>query len=136
MARTAQQRSVDRVFRALPHAGRRRLLTTLHGRAGLTLSELAGLLPMSRQAVSQHLALLEAADLVATRWSGREKLHYLNAAPLADTYVAWLAPLITPEAMRLVALRDRVESEAAREPARPARARHVERAGEARKRRA
>ncbi len=106
--RSAAKR-LDSVFRAIAHPGRRRLLTRLGFESGLTLGELSAQLPMTRQAVSQHLELLEAADLVVTRWHGREKLHYLNATPLAEAHDAWLAPLITRESRALVALRDEVD---------------------------
>ncbi len=81
---------VDTVFKALADPTRRALLDRLHERDGQTLGELCAGLGMSRQAATQHLALLEAANLVATVWHGREKLHYLNPAPLHDIYVRWL----------------------------------------------
>jgi DNA-binding transcriptional ArsR family regulator len=46
---------------------------------------------MSRQAVSKHLAVLEAANLVVTLWQGREKLHYLNPVPIQEIYDRWLS---------------------------------------------
>lgn len=101
---------LDSVFRAIAHPGRRRLLTRLGAESGLTLSELSARLPVTRQAVSQHLELLEEAGLVVTRWHGREKLHYLNPTPLAEAHDAWLAPLISREARALVALREKLES--------------------------
>ena len=58
---------------------------------------------MSRQAVTQHLARLERANLVATIWRGREKLHYLNPVPIADIYDRWIAKY---ERQRVEALRD------------------------------
>jgi len=58
---------------------------------------------MSRQAVAKHLALLEAANLVAPVWHGREKLHYLNPAPLHEIYERWIAKY---ERHRLQALSD------------------------------
>jgi DNA-binding transcriptional ArsR family regulator len=45
---------------------------------------------MSRQAVTKHLGLLEAANLVVTVWRGREKLHYLNPVPLHEIYERWI----------------------------------------------
>ena len=45
---------------------------------------------MTRQAVTKHLALLEAANLVVTVWHGREKLHYLNPVPLQEIYDRWI----------------------------------------------
>src|SRR5262245_61003550 len=47
---------------------------------------------MSRQAVSKHLAILEAANLVATVRRSREKLHYLNAAPISEIADRWIRP--------------------------------------------
>jgi DNA-binding transcriptional ArsR family regulator len=82
---------VDIVFRALADPTRRALLDRLYVKDGQTLGELCADLDMSRQAVTQHLALLEAANLVATAWHGREKLHYLNPAPLHELYERWLA---------------------------------------------
>ncbi len=78
------------MFKALADPTRRALLDRLYARDGQTLGELCADLGMSRQAVTQHLALLEAANLVATAWHGREKLHYLNPAPLHEIYVRWL----------------------------------------------
>ena len=81
---------MDTVFKALADPTRRALLDRLYEQDGQTLSELCAGLEMSRQAVSQHLALLEAANLVASVWHGREKLHYLNPAPLHEIYERWL----------------------------------------------
>ncbi|WP_241338756.1 ArsR/SmtB family transcription factor, partial [Burkholderia cenocepacia] len=81
---------MDLVFKALADATRRQLLDLLHAKNGQTLSELCDGLAMSRQAVSKHLALLEAANLVATTWRGREKLHYLNPVPIHDIAERWI----------------------------------------------
>jgi DNA-binding transcriptional ArsR family regulator len=81
---------VDTVFKALADPTRRTLLDRLYAKNGQTLSELCADLEMTRQAVTQHLALLEAANLTATVWHGREKLHYLNPAPLHEIYERWL----------------------------------------------
>jgi DNA-binding transcriptional ArsR family regulator len=82
---------MDAVFHALADPTRRALLDRLYARDGQTLGELCAGLGMSRQAVSQHLAVLEAANLTATVWHGREKLHYLNPAPLHEIHERWLA---------------------------------------------
>lgn len=95
---------LDPVYKAIAHEGRRRLLTLLADAPGRTVGELATKLPMTRQAVGQHLALLERAGLVLARRSGREKLLFLNATPLYEIGRRWLAPLITREARALVAL--------------------------------
>lgn len=80
----------DDVFRALADPGRRRLLDSLNLRSGQTLRELCADMDMARQSVSKHLAVLEAAGLVNTVWRGREKLHYLNPAPIAEISERWI----------------------------------------------
>jgi DNA-binding transcriptional ArsR family regulator/uncharacterized protein YndB with AHSA1/START domain len=81
---------MDDVFRALADPSRRRLLDSLNERNGQTLRELCDGLEMSRQAVSKHLAVLEGAELVTSVRRGREKLHYLNAAPINDIGDRWI----------------------------------------------
>jgi DNA-binding transcriptional ArsR family regulator/uncharacterized protein YndB with AHSA1/START domain len=81
---------VDDVFRALADPTRRRLLDSLNGHNGQTLRSLCAGLGMSRQSVSKHLAILEGANLITTLRQGREKLHYLNAAPIADLSDRWI----------------------------------------------
>ena len=78
------------MFKALADPGRRRLLDQLRADNGQTLSALCEHMDMTRQAVTQHLQLLEDANLVAVIWQGREKLHYLNAVPLHAIYVRWI----------------------------------------------
>jgi uncharacterized protein YndB with AHSA1/START domain/DNA-binding transcriptional ArsR family regulator len=82
---------MDQVFKALADPSRRRLLDSLNARNGQTLRELCAGLAMARQSVSKHLAVLEAANLVTTVRRGREKLHYLNAAPIGDIAERWIA---------------------------------------------
>jgi uncharacterized protein YndB with AHSA1/START domain/DNA-binding transcriptional ArsR family regulator len=82
---------VDAVFRALADRSRRRLLDRLNERNGQTLSELCSVLDMARQSVTKHLAILEDADLITTLRRGREKLHYLNPAPINDIADRWIA---------------------------------------------
>jgi DNA-binding transcriptional ArsR family regulator len=81
---------MDAVFKALADGSRRKLLDALHQDNGQTLTQLCGQLDMTRQAVTKHLVLLEAANLVATLWHGREKLHYLNPVPLHEIYGRWI----------------------------------------------
>lgn len=78
------------MFKALAHAGRRKLLDRLREQNGLTLNSMCAELDMSRQAVTKHLALLEAANLVVSVRRGREKLHYLNPVPINDIYTRWI----------------------------------------------
>ena len=80
----------DKVFKALADANRRKLLDRLRKRGGLSLGELCEKHDMSRQAVTKHLALLEAAQLVVTKKQGREKLHYLNPMPISEIYSRWI----------------------------------------------
>jgi uncharacterized protein YndB with AHSA1/START domain len=81
---------LDDAFRALADPVRRRLLDSLNARNGQTLRELCSGLAMARQSVSKHLAVLEAANLVTTVRRGREKLHYLNAAPIHEIGQRWI----------------------------------------------
>ena len=78
------------VFKALADPSRRHLLDRLNARNGQSLRELSEGLDMARQSVSKHLAILEAANLVTTIRHGREKLHYLNAAPINDIAERWI----------------------------------------------
>ena len=94
---------MDEVFKALADTGRRKLLDQLFANNGQTLNELCEHLAMSRQAVSKHLAILEKANLIVTRWQGREKLHYLNPAPIYEIQERWINKY---ELHRLEALND------------------------------
>ena len=91
----------DKVFKALADASRRKLLDRLRKKNGLTLSELCVKHDMSRQAVTKHLVLLEAANLVVTMKRGREKLHFLNPVPINGIYMRWIGKF---EQERVVAL--------------------------------
>jgi DNA-binding transcriptional ArsR family regulator len=84
--------AADLVFKALADAGRRRLMDRLRVRGGRTLSELCEGMEMSRQAVTKHLVQLEEADLVAIRWQGREKFHYINPVPIHAIARRWIKP--------------------------------------------
>lgn len=81
---------MDEVFRALGNNSRRRLMDHLHAEDGQTLGRLCDVLYMTRQSASRHLRVLEAANLITTVWHGREKLHYLNPAPLTAITDRWL----------------------------------------------
>ena len=81
---------LDDAFKALADPSRRLLLDCLNERNGQTLRELCAELDMARQSVSKHLAVLEAANLVTTVRRGREKLHYLNAAPINEIAERWI----------------------------------------------
>ncbi|GGV89357.1 transcriptional regulator [Streptomyces gelaticus] len=86
------------VFKALADPTRRRILDELVERDGQTLFEICTRLVtghglgLSRQAISQHLAVLESAGLVLSRRQGRYKFHDLNTEPLERIVTRWLRP--------------------------------------------
>jgi DNA-binding transcriptional ArsR family regulator len=99
----------DLLFKALADPGRRKLLDLLYENDGRTLSELCEHLDMSRQGVTQHLDLLEAANLIATERQGREKLHFLNPVPLQEIYERWIAKFEKPRLSALANLKRQLE---------------------------
>jgi DNA-binding transcriptional ArsR family regulator len=94
---------MDKVFKALADPTRRLLLDRLRDDNGQTLGELCHRLRMSRQAVTKHLGVLAEASLVVTVWRGREKLHYLNPAPIHEITRRWIGGY---EKSRVAALAD------------------------------
>lgn len=102
----------DKVFKALGDPTRRRLLDLLCEANGQTLGQLCAQLDMARQSVTQHLDLLEAANLVSTVRKGREKLHFINPVPLHDIYERWVRKF---ETQRLALLHDLKRSVEGRE---------------------
>src|SRR5438034_10119933 len=96
-------REMDAVFKALADESRRKLLDQLRKNNGRTLGELCAHLDMTRQAVTKHLLLLEAANLVVVIRRGREKLHYLHPVPLHEISERWIGKY---ERNRLQALSD------------------------------
>ena len=103
--------SMDAVFRALADPSRRALLDALHAQGGRTLGELCEGRGMTRQAVSKHLAVLEAANLVATEKRGREKLHYLNPVPIQEIADRWIGKFERPRLAALADLKRRIEGD-------------------------
>ncbi len=83
----------------------------LHEHDGRTLGELCEHLAMARQSLTQHLGLLEAANLVTTQWRGREKLHFLNPVPLHEIYERWIRKFERPRLKALHRLKQRLQSE-------------------------
>src|SRR5262249_52225020 len=81
---------MDSVFKALADPGRRLLLDRLRQDNGQTLGQLCEYLEMARQSVSQHLSVLESANLISTVRHGRRKLHYLNPVPLHEIQRRWI----------------------------------------------
>ncbi|HEY3470899.1 MAG TPA: metalloregulator ArsR/SmtB family transcription factor [Amycolatopsis sp.] len=101
---------MDEAFKALADPSRRLLLDALNERNGQTLRELCAGLDMTRQSVSKHLAVLEAAGLVTTTWRGREKLHYLDAAPINAIAERWMTRYDRRRAGALADLKRALES--------------------------
>lgn len=87
---------VSDIFLALAAPARRAILDELRDRDGLTLFDLCARLTMkheialSRQAISQHLAVLEEAGVVSSRQEGRYKFHYLHTEPLLAIAERWI----------------------------------------------
>ena len=102
---------MDEVFKALADPSRRLLLDSLNVRNGQNLQELCAGLSMARQSVSKHLAVLEAANLVTTRWRGREKLHYLNAEPINAIADRWINQYDRARVQTLADLKTALETE-------------------------
>ncbi|MFI1677786.1 ArsR/SmtB family transcription factor [Streptomyces sp. NPDC020607] len=100
---------MDAAFKALADPSRRQLLDRLRDRNGQTLRELCAGLDMARQSVSKHLAVLEAAELVTTVRQGREKLHYLNAAPINAITERWISRFDRERANALADLKTALE---------------------------
>ena len=90
--------NVSDIFEAIAAPARRAIVDELHERDGQTLFELCARLTMkhglalTRQAISQHLAVLESVGLVSTRREGKYKFHHLDVTPLAAITDRWPAP--------------------------------------------
>jgi DNA-binding transcriptional ArsR family regulator len=93
----------DKVFKGLADPTRRKLLDSLYERNGQTLGQLCKGLEMTRQSATQHLGLLEEANLISTVRRGREKLHFINPVPLHEVYERWVRKF---ERQRLSLLHD------------------------------
>jgi DNA-binding transcriptional ArsR family regulator len=105
------EKNMDRVFKALADPGRRQLLDRLHAENGQTLGQLCGHLEMTRQAVTKHLKLLEAAKLVVTFRRGREKLHYINPVPILEIADRWIGKYERGRLRALAELKENLEGE-------------------------
>jgi DNA-binding transcriptional ArsR family regulator len=106
---TENRSDTDLLFKALADPSRRKLLDVLHAHDGRTLNELCEHLEMTRQGVTQHLDVLEAANLVTTQRQGREKLHFLNPMPLQEIYERWIAKFEKQRLRALSNLKRRLE---------------------------
>ena len=100
---------MELVFRALADPTRRALLDALFREDGQTQKALEARFEMSRIGVAKHLRLLEAAGLVVTKRSGREKLHYLNPVPIRQVHDRWVSKYTEGWASGLVDLKSEME---------------------------
>jgi len=101
----------DAVFKALADTTRRDLLDRLFATSGQTLGELCEGMDSSRQAVTKHLQVLEAAGLVSVVWRGRQKHHYLNPVPIQAIAERWIDKFATRRLEALAALKEALEEE-------------------------
>ena len=101
----------DRVFKALADPTRRFLLDLLFRRDGRTLTELESEVEMTRFGVAKHLKVLEDADLIVVRRSGREKLHFLNPVPIRLIHDRWIDKYTERHVTALVDLKNALEDE-------------------------
>lgn len=107
---------MDKVFKALADQTRRYLLDRLHEHNGQTLGELCERIGMTRQSATQHLSVLEAANLISTVRRGREKLHYLNPVPLHEIQERWIDKFERPRLRALSDLKRRAEDSMSDKP--------------------
>ena len=103
----------DLVFKALADPTRRFLLDRLFARDGRTLTELESELEITRFGVMKHLRVLEAAGVVATRRSGREKLHFLNPVPIRLIHDRWIDKYRERQVSALAELKTELEEDRA-----------------------
>src|ERR1700744_6245539 len=103
--------SMDPGFKALADESRRQLLDRLHRKNGQTLGELCEGLDMTRQAVTKHLAVLEAANLVSWQRQGREKRHFINPVPINGIAERWIRKFERRHLAALSALKKTLEGE-------------------------
>jgi len=101
----------DLLFKALADPSRRKLLDLLYAEDARTLGALCDHLDMTRQAVTQHLAVLEAANLVVAVREGRERLHHLNPVPIQQIAARWIEKFERPRLRALLNLKNRLEGD-------------------------
>jgi uncharacterized protein YndB with AHSA1/START domain/DNA-binding transcriptional ArsR family regulator len=100
---------MDSVFKALADPTRRLLLDRLREHNGQTLWELCERLDMARQSATQHLDILERANLVTVVRRGRERLHYLNPVPIHEIEERWISCFEKPRLQAISAIKKRAE---------------------------
>jgi len=101
---------IDAVFAALANPVRRRILDLLVDHPGMTVKAVASHFDISRIAIMKHLTTLEAAELVLSRKSGRERHLFFNALPIQQVYDRWTDQYSTYWASRIADIKTRVET--------------------------
>jgi DNA-binding transcriptional ArsR family regulator len=105
----AQTIDVDEVFAALAEPVRRRMLDVITTRGEATATTVAAEMPITRQAVTKHLAVLEGAGLVASHRQGREVLYAVRPEPLTQA-ARWMEQLAAEWDTRLQAIKRLAEA--------------------------
>ena len=101
--------SMDPVFHALASASRRRILDLVNGMPGCSVNDVCKYFRISRIAVMKHLKVLEAANLLASRKSGRTRELYFNAVPIQMIYDRWTTEYSALWASKVTEIKDKVE---------------------------
>ena len=101
---------LDRLFAALAHPHRRRMLDVLRARPGLSVRELGEGFAMSAVGVLKHVRVLEGAGLVVSRKEGRERRLYFNAVPIQAVYDRWTDEYSAFWVSHIADLKQRLES--------------------------
>ena len=110
--RPAGESAVDRVFAALAHPARRRMLDLLVQAPGASVKAIASHFDFSRIAAMKHLAALEGADLVLSERAGRTRRLYFNPIPIQQIYDRWTTQYSSFWAARMADIQTRVEERA------------------------
>lgn len=100
---------MDAVFKALADPTRRLLLDRLREQNGQTLGQLCDRLGMTRQSATQHLDILAEANLVVVVRRGRQRLHYLNPAPIQEIETRWISEFDRPRLQVIGDIKQRAE---------------------------
>jgi DNA-binding transcriptional ArsR family regulator len=106
----------DDIFHALADPTRRHLLDLLFERDGRTLKQLEAEIAMTRFGVMKHLKVLEAANLVVSHKSGRERRHYLNTVPIRMIHDRWISKYRERETTALLSLKSELEKGQTNDP--------------------
>ena len=105
------ERTTEKVFKALADSNRRMMLDLVKDQAGITVSKLAKHFPFTRYAVMKHLRTLEAAQLIVSRRVGRTKQLFINAVPIQSISDRWMSKYSRVWAARLTAMKYTLEGE-------------------------